>query len=150
MLRFDLESRSRPTLVLAHYRETVEACLAVARDVGARAEAVHGGISRADQGRAVRAFKEGSLDVLVGSLETLAEGLTLTVADMAIFVEMSYKPSRNEQARYRVHRMGQTRPVTIKEYITPNTVDERKRKLLATKTDRQMRVMTAHQLMELL
>lgn len=150
MLRFDLENRSRPTLVLAHYRDTVEACVQIARDAGASAMPVHGGVSTADQGRAVRAFKEGTLDVLVGSLETLAEGLTLTVADMAIFVEMSYKPSRNEQARFRVHRMGQTRPVTIKEYVTPGTVDENKRKLLATKTDRQMRVMTAHQMMELL
>jgi SNF2 family DNA or RNA helicase len=149
-LAFDLESRSRPTLVLAHYRDTVEACAAVARKAGATAGVVHGGISRSDQGAAVRAFKEGRLDVLVGSLETLAEGLTLTVADMAIFVEMSYKPSRNEQARFRVHRMGQTRPVTIREYVTRKTVDEHKRELLATKTDRQMRVMKAHELAALL
>lgn len=149
-LRYDLSSRSRPTLVLAHYRTSVAGCAAVARDLGASVGVVHGGISRARQGEAVRQFKEGKTDVLVGSLETLAEGLTLTVADMAIFVESSYKPSRNEQARYRIHRVGQTRPVTILDYVTPNTVDERKRKLLAAKTDQQMRVLTAAQFKELL
>jgi SNF2 family DNA or RNA helicase len=148
-LRFDLATRSRPTLVLAHYRSTVEACVAVATSTGATAQAVHGGVSEAVKAKAVADFKAGRLDVLVGSLETLAEGLTLTAADMAIFVEMSYKPSRNEQAKYRVHRMGQTRPVTIREYVTVGTVDERKRKLLAEKTDQQMRVLTAAQFREL-
>lgn len=142
-LRFDLENRSRPTLVLAHYRQTVEACVEVARSLKLSAAAVHGGVSEALKSQAIADFKAGRLDVLVGSLETLAEGLTLTVADMAIFVEMSYKPSRNEQARYRVHRMGQTRPVTIKEYVTVGTIDERKRVLLAQKTDQQMRVLSA-------
>lgn len=150
MLRYDLESRSRPTLVLAHYRDSVEACTQVARDVGCRTEMVHGGVSDKDKGRHIQAFKNGELDVLVGSLETLAEGLTLTVADMAIFVEMSYKPSRNEQARFRIHRIGQTRPVSIREYVTPATVDAKKRILLDTKTDRQMRVLTAQQFASLL
>ena len=150
MLRYDLESRSRPTLVLAHYRASVEAAAAVAQSCGARTAYVHGGVSDKTKGFAIQQFKSGHLDVLVGSLETLAEGLTLTVADMAIFLEMSYKPSRNEQARYRIHRIGQDRPVTVKEYVTPDTVDSRKRILLDTKTDRQMRVLTAHQFAELL
>jgi len=130
---------------LAHYRDTVEACVRVAESVGARVGAVHGGVSKDAKSRAVADFKSGRSDVLVGSLETLAEGLTLTVADMAIFVEKSYKPSRNEQAMRRVHRMGQERPVTILDYVTPDTVDERKREALATKTDQQMRVLSAAQ-----
>lgn len=149
-LRYDLASRSRPTLVLAHYRDSVEACAAVARDLGLRVSVIHGGISSKARTEAVARFKAGGTDVIVGSLETLAEGLTLTQADMAIFVEMSYKPSRNEQARYRIHRMGQERACTILEYVTPNTVDARKRKLLETKTDRQMRVLSAAQFRELL
>lgn len=149
-LRFDLEGRSAPTLVLAHYRDTVEACVRVAESVGASAAAVHGGVSNREKSRIVEEFKAGRLDVLVGSLETLAEGLTLTVADVVIFVEKSYKPSRNEQAMRRVHRMGQTRPVTVLDYVTPNSVDERKRVLLETKTDQQMRVLSAAQLGSLL
>ncbi|QXJ40736.1 helicase [Curtobacterium phage Parvaparticeps] len=149
-LAFDLENRSRPTLVLAHYRDTVEANARVAESVGASAAVVHGGISEKAKSKAIADFKAGRLDVLSGSLETLAEGLTLTVADMAIFVERSYKPSRNEQAMRRVHRMGQTRPVTILDYMTPKTVDENKRELLGRKTDQQMRVMSAQQFSQLL
>lgn len=144
-LRFDLEGRSRPTLVLAHYRTSVEGCADVARQVGASAGYIHGGVSDRDSGRLVRQFQSGQLDVLVGSLETLAEGLTLTRADMAIFVESSYKPSRNTQAKYRIHRLGQEHPCLIRHYRTPGTVDARKHELLAIKNDRQMRTLTAAQ-----
>lgn len=149
-LRFDLANRSRPTLVLAHYQDTVEASSSVAEALGLKSRFIHGGTSRADRASIVQSFKDGKLDVLVGSLEVLAEGLTLTQADMAIFVEKSFKPSRNEQARQRIHRIGQERPVSIREYITPGTVDSKKDKVLATKSDRQMRMMSAKEFSELL
>lgn len=142
----DLQARSRPTLVMAHYQPTVEACLRVARGLGLTAELVYGPTSKAERLRSIRLFQQGKLDVLVGSLETLAEGLTLVAADVVIFVEKSWKPSRNEQAVRRVHRLGQTRPVTAIDYITPKTIDAGKRELLKVKTDHQMRVLTAAQL----
>lgn len=142
-LREDVAGRSQPTLVLAHYRDSVEAAARVAESTGAKAGYIHGGTSKRQNARLVRNFKSGKLDVLVGSLETLSEGLTLTIADTAIFLERSYKPSRNVQATYRVYRLGQDKSVTIRRYITPGTVDERKEELLATKTDRQMRTLTA-------
>ncbi|UYL86756.1 DNA helicase [Arthrobacter phage Albanese] len=149
-LRFDLAGRARPTLVLAHYRDVVEGCVGVAQSLGATVASVHGGNTKTANGRAVQDFKDGRLDVLVGSLEMVAEGLQLTVADMAIFVETSYKPYRNEQARQRVHRLGQTRPVTIKDYITPGTVDAKKRVLLQEKTTDQIRFMSAGDFKKLL
>lgn len=149
-LRYDLSNRSRPTLVLAHYRDVVDACVTVAQSVGATAGAVRGGMTKKAQGDTIQQFKDGKLDVLVGSLETVAEGLQLTVADMAIFVETSYKPYRNEQARNRVHRLGQTRPVTILDYVTPKTVDEKKRDLLREKTEQQIRFMSAGEFKKLL
>jgi SNF2 family DNA or RNA helicase len=140
-LRYDLTERSRPTLVVAHYQDTVSACAEVARQVGKRVEQIDGRTSKGDRKRFVDAFQAGELDVLVGSLETISEGLTLTAADMVIFVEQSWKPSRNQQALRRVHRLGQTRPVTALDYVCPKTVDEGKRELLATKTDRAMRTL---------
>jgi hypothetical protein len=142
MLRFDLESRSRPTFVVAHYRRVVEACARVAESIGARVGFIHGG-NKTNAGQTVRDFKAGKLDVLVGSIETVAEGLTLTRADMCIFVEKSFKNYRNEQAVYRIHRMGQENPVTIRDYVCPNSVDLNKRKRVAVKADRAERTMTA-------
>lgn len=142
-LRFDLEGRTSSTLVLAHYNATVEACAQVARSAGHAVAYINGSTSHAQDAASVAGFKAGAVSVLCASLEKVAEGLTLTVADMAIFVETSFKPYRNTQATYRVHRLGQTKPVTILDYCTPKSVDAGKRKLLATKADRQMRYLTA-------
>jgi SNF2 family DNA or RNA helicase len=84
--------------------------------------------------------------VLVGSLDVLAEGLTFTQADLCIFVEKSPKTYRNEQAARRIWRMGQTRPVTVYDYVTPGTVDEGLRRLIADKAEDQLRTLTAAQL----
>jgi SNF2 family DNA or RNA helicase len=149
-LVFDLADRSRPTLVVAHFQASVDAARDVALGLGKSAESIHGGTSRPERRRIVEDFKAGRLDVLCGSLETIAEGLTLTAADMVIFLETSFKPSRNQQAMRRIHRMGQERPCTALDYITPDSVDENKRVLLATKTDQQIRVLTAGQMAKLL
>lgn len=144
-LRADLEGRSRPTLVLAHFKDSLQAAAAVTRDLGASVAVVDGTTSRPARRSAVEAFQGGSLDVIVGSLAVIAEGLTLTAADMCIFLEKSYRPSTNQQAMRRIHRIGQDRPVTVRDYVTPGTVDERVRELLATKSDEQIRVLTAAQ-----
>lgn len=143
-LERDLRSRNgESTLILAHYRSSVEAAHRIGQRVGARSAFIHGGTTDRANARTIRDFKAGKLDVLVGSIETLAEGLTLTVASHAIFLERSYKPSRNEQATYRIYRMGQSRACRITRYITPHSIDSGKETLLAIKTDRQMRTLSA-------
>lgn len=149
-LAFDLAGRSRPTLVLAHYNDSVEACAAVAALGGASVATVNGRTSKAQDADSIRRFKAGRVDVLCASLEKVAEGVQLTAADMVIFVEKSFKPYRNTQALYRIHRLGQTRACTALDYVTPQTVDSRKRRLLATKTDRQMRYLSPREFEQLL
>lgn len=146
-LRADVQKRTAPTLVFAHYRDSVEAAARVAESVGARAGFIHGGTSERQNAAMVRDFKRGRIDVLAGSLETLSEGLTLTVADQGIFLERSYKPSRNTQATYRIYRMGQDKAVTIRRYLTPDSVDMGKEELLQVKTDHQMRTLSAADLL---
>lgn len=145
-LAYDLGERTRPTLVVAHFRRSVEAAHAVAEKTGLRSAYVHGGIGRAARGQIVADFKAGKLDVLCGSLDTVAEGLTLTVADMVIFLETSFKPSRNQQAMRRIHRIGQDRPCTALDYCTPDSIDSGKRELVAAKTDHQIRILTESQM----
>jgi len=145
-LAYDLADRTRPTLVVAHFQASVEAAAEVARGLGMSAETIHGGTSRPERRRIVEDFKAGKLDVLCGSLETIAEGLTLTAADMVIFLETSFKPSRNQQALRRIHRLGQERACVALDYVTPDSLDESKRELLKAKTDQQIRVLTAAQM----
>lgn len=151
----DLAERFRPTLVVAHYKNTVEAAAKLSRKLGKRTELIHGGTRPQVRQQVVRDFQAGKVDVLVGSLDTVSEGLTLTAADMLIQLETSYKPSRNQQVKRRIHRLGQQLPCTVREYVVTRRsgarcLDENKRELVATKTDAQTRTLSAARFKELL
>ncbi|KAF0972489.1 hypothetical protein FDP41_009392 [Naegleria fowleri] len=76
----------------------------------------------------VDAFQNQRVDpVFVFLLSTKAGGLgiTLTAADTVIFYDSDWNPTLDAQAMDRVHRIGQTKPVTIYRLITKNSVEER-------------------------
>lgn len=150
-LRTILTDRPRPTLVVAHFRDTVAACERVAREVGASTRLVDGGVSKGGRLEAVRAFQRGNADVMCATLDTISEGMTLHQggADQVVFVERSWRPSRNEQALRRLHRIGQTRPVQAINLVAPRTVDERVLRLLADKVDEQMSALGRKELRDL-
>lgn len=149
-LGFDLATLSRPTLVVAHHRSVVEACARVSRKLGKSTAVIHGGTNPQAAGILIDQFKRGRIDVLCGSIYRLAEGLQLTAADTVIIVQKTFSPHKNEQIVRRVHRLGQSHPVTCMEYITPKTIDSKRERLLADKTDQQVRVLTAAELVKYL
>ena len=55
---------------------------------------------------------------------TLSESVNLQRASQVIFLDRSWNPAQNIQARDRVYRNGQTKPVTVVDIVARNTVDE--------------------------
>jgi hypothetical protein len=146
-----LEDRPRPTLTLAHFQDSVEACARAAGEVDRSAVVVHGGVPMPRRREAIRAFQRGEVDVLCASLETISEGMNLQVsgADLCVFVERSWRPSRNEQAVRRLHRMGTERPVLCIDLATEGSVDYGVISLLRDKTDQQMKAIQPRDLRRL-
>lgn len=120
-----LANRAQPALVGAHFKDSARAAAVRAFDIGARVAVVDGDTSRPHRRAAVRDFQAGRLDVMCATLDVISEGLTLTRADMAIQIEHSWKPYKNIQFIRRIHRIGQTRPVTVVHLVTDRTVDIR-------------------------
>lgn len=155
MLAEDLAQRSRPTVVVAHYRATVEGAAQVARDLEKSVGVIHGQTPQADRHRIVEEFQAGKLDVLVGSFDTISEGLTLTAADTLIMLELSYKAARNQQAIRRIHRIGQDQGCLVLEYYSTGpkgqpTLDSAKRDLVDRKIQGAAHALTAATIKELL
>lgn len=64
-----------------------------------------------DRSHAVSEFQHGSqFTVFCATTQIASEGLTLTAADVVIFVDLPWQPGQLEQAKARVHRKGQTKP----------------------------------------
>lgn len=144
-----LTDRPAPTLVVAHFRSSVEACAVRAEAAGKSAVIVHGGTPQRLRAERVRAFQAGLIDVLCATIATISEGLTLNAADQIIKVERSWRPSQNEQALRRIHRIGQDKPVSAIDLVTRDSVDERVLKVLAGKTDQTMKALGLAQLRSL-
>lgn len=154
-LREDLSERTRPTIVVAHYRASVEAAAQVARELGKTVRVIHGQVPGNKRAEIVEEFQKGTVDVLVGSYDTISEGLTLTAADTMILLEKSYKAARNEQVIRRIHRIGQSEACLVLDYISTGakgqtTLDGNKRKILADKKRSQEFTLTGSTLKRML
>ena len=71
--------------------------------------------------------------VLVATPGAAKEGLTLTVANHAIFYDRSFRLDDYLQAQDRIHRISQKRPCWIHNLIARNTIDEWVGQLLSVK-----------------
>lgn len=71
-------------------------------------------------------FQRGEIQVLIGTIGAMREGITLTAADTQHWLERAWVPGWNEQGEDRNHRIGQRNAVTIYIYEAENTVDDGK------------------------
>ena len=63
--------------------------------------------------------------MLLLSLKAGGVGLNLTAASRVHILDPWWNPSVEEQAMDRVHRLGQTKAVTVRRYVARGTVEER-------------------------
>jgi len=63
--------------------------------------------------------------VLVSSLRAGGVGLNLTAASVVFHFDRWWNPAVETQAEDRAHRIGQTRPVQVFAYLTPDSIEQR-------------------------
>jgi SWI/SNF-related matrix-associated actin-dependent regulator of chromatin subfamily A3 len=69
--------------------------------------------------------REQILDLILVLIHLLNHSsLNLTVASQVHIVEPNWNPTMEEQAATRVHRLGQTRQVTINRYTVKDSLEE--------------------------
>ena len=86
---------------------------------------VHGHMSVVDRNESIRRFKtDPNCRVLVATPGAAKEGLTLTVANHAIFFDRGFSLDDYLQAQDRIHRISQTEKCFVHNIIAKGTVDE--------------------------
>ena len=70
---------------------------------------------------------------LVSQIEAGGVGLNIQAGSVVVLAEPQWKPSTEEQAIARCHRMGQARPVDVHRLLAEDSVDQRMLEILATK-----------------
>ena len=89
-----------------------------------------------DRDEQVRRFQtDPDTTVFVGQIATAGLGITLTAADTIVFYSLDYSMSNFEQAKARIHRVGQRNPCTYLYLGAAGTVDEKVLQALIDKAD---------------
>lgn len=81
--------------------------------------------------------------VLLASSKVAAEGLNLTAANHAVFINKWWNPSANAQARDRIIRIGQTRPCFIYYLKTVGTIEDKLDEIISRKKQTFEEIMAA-------
>ncbi|MEV2219919.1 DEAD/DEAH box helicase [Nocardia vinacea] len=115
-----------PTLIFTQYRATGDLLVRhLHEQFGVPAPFFHGGLNQTERAEIVSSFQaEDGPPVLILSLRAAGTGLTLTRAADVIHFDRWWNPAVEAQASDRVHRIGQTRTVTITTLTSGTTVEE--------------------------
>ena len=88
-------------------------------------EIVHGNLSVEDRSRSIDKFRFSSrCRLLIATPGAAKEGLTLTVANHAIYFDRSFSLDDYLQSQDRIHRISQTQDCYVHNLVSTNTIDE--------------------------
>ena len=127
-----LEESGPKTIIWTGFTENVGTI--AHRYPGLRPARVHGALSIADRTRDLDRFmEEPSCRILVATPGAAKEGLTLTVANHALFFDRTFSLDDYLQAQDRIHRISQTEECVVENIVAVGTIDEWVGELLSAK-----------------
>ncbi len=101
---------------------------------GVGATSIRGDQTRKARDEAIEAFQnDPDTHVIVCSLTAAGVGINLQVASNVVLAELSWTNAEQTQAIDRVHRIGQTEPVTAWRIIAAQTIDAKIAELIDSK-----------------
>ncbi|KAJ1981258.1 hypothetical protein H4R33_005281 [Dimargaris cristalligena] len=80
-------------------------------------------------------YDRPDVPVMLISMKCGSVGLNLCCANHVILLDLWWNPALEDQATDRVHRIGQTKPVTVHRITIPDTIEDRILHLQADKRD---------------
>nr|WP_184806588.1 SNF2-related protein [Kribbella italica] len=106
----------------------------IQQSIAPTAGSIRGAVPPAERQRLIDTFTAApGHAVLLSQIEAGGVGLNVQAASIVILAEPQWKPSTEDQAIARAHRMGQIRTVQVHRLLAKDTVDERIREVQENK-----------------
>lgn len=110
-------------VVYAYHVETIKLLRDVLHHAGIRATTIHGGTPPKKRDHRQAKFKKWTHGVMIGQIIAAGTAIDLTSAHQGFLLERDWVPGNNAQALERMHRFGQTMPVTVRDVVIDGSVD---------------------------
>ena len=115
---------NKKLVVFARFIPEIDAIAKMLRTKKIKYSMIRGDVK--DRASEVDKFQnDNETKVFIGQLQTTGMGLTLTAADTAVFYSLSYNFADYEQAKARIHRIGQKNTCTYIHLVAKNSIDEK-------------------------
>jgi len=140
ILRDYVVEGKKKLVVFARFRAEIQGiealCQKVLGEAGMQAVSLHGDIPKEERGNIVQQFQtDPATMVIVGQIDTMGAGLTLTAADTCVYYSTTWNYATYDQSLSRIHRIGQRNTCHYIHLIAQNTIDEHILEVLAKKED---------------
>jgi SNF2 family DNA or RNA helicase len=111
---------------------------------GIQSVSIRGDQTKSAREKAIDSFtNDPDVHIIVCSLTAAGVGINLQVASNLVLAELSWTDAEQTQAIDRVHRIGQTEPVTAWRVIATQTIDTRVAELIGSKAGLAARALDA-------
>lgn len=131
----DVHEEGHRALVFSQFTSLLDMIAEALEETPLRVAILTGKTSAARRAKLVDAFQAGKYDVFLLSIKAGGVGLNLTRASFVFHVDPWWNPAVEDQATDRVHRIGQTEPVTVYRLIALGTIEETIYELHETKRE---------------
>ena len=112
-------------VVFSQWETMIQLAAAVLDRLGVGYTLLHGGLPGKDRKAVLDRFNTDASCRVFLSTDAGGTGLNLQVADTVVNLELPWNPAVLEQRIARVHRLGQSRPVRVVNFVTRGTIEER-------------------------
>lgn len=127
-------AEGKKLVIIARFIPEIKAICKLLEKRGLGYAQVSGGVKNREE--QVSAFQnDPAVMAFVGQIATAGLGITLTAASTMVFYSLDYSMSNFEQAKARIHRVGQRMPCTYLYLVARGTVDEKVLAALKDKAD---------------
>jgi SNF2 family DNA or RNA helicase len=127
-------AEGKKLVIIARFVPEIAAIRALLEKMGVGFACVMGGVKDRDE-QVARFQNDPAVQVFVGQIATAGLGITLTAASTMVFYSLDYSMSSFEQAKARIHRVGQGEKCTYIYLTAWGTVDEKVLQALRDKAD---------------
>lgn len=120
----DLIVAGKKVVIFARFRPEIAAIQKMLEGMKVRYSWIAGDVPTKDRGKKVKEFQEDAgCMAFVAQIQTAGLGITLHAADTAVFYSVDFNYANYEQARARIHRIGQIHPCTYIHILAEDTID---------------------------
>lgn len=130
----EAQQEGKKLVVIARFIPEIKAICAMLGKAGIGYSCIMGGVKDREE-QVARFQNDPDVQVFVGQIATAGLGITLTAASTMVFYSLDYNMANFEQAKARIHRVGQRENCTYIYLAAKGTVDEKVLKALQNKAD---------------